>query len=73
MAEAATLHHFAFDPSSRAARLALGEVRLAFTETAVRPWEPDSPIHALTPSGLPPARTRHAPGERLGTASGWAR
>lgn len=54
MAEAATLHHFAFDPASRAARLALGEVRLGFTEMAVKPWEPDSPIHALTPSGLPP-------------------
>ena len=60
MAEAATLHHFAFDPASRAARLALSEIKLAVQEQAVRPWDPDSPIHALNPSGLPPVlETRH--------------
>ena len=48
------LHHFAFDPASRAARLALGEAKLAFEEAAVRPWEPDCPLRRLNPSGMPP-------------------
>ena len=48
------LYHFAFDPGSRAVRLALGEAKVAFDETPCRPWEPDCPLHALNPSGMPP-------------------
>ncbi|MBU1325035.1 MAG: glutathione S-transferase family protein [Alphaproteobacteria bacterium] len=48
------LHHFAFDPASRAARLALGEAGVAFEENPVRPWEPDCVIRGLNPSGMPP-------------------
>lgn len=50
----AVLYHFAFDPGSRVARLALGEAKVAFEETAVRPWEPDCPVAGLNPSGMPP-------------------
>lgn len=48
------LFHFAFDPASRAARLALGEGKVAFEENAVRPWEPDCPVGNLNPSGMTP-------------------
>ncbi len=48
------LYHFAFDPHSRLARLALGEKKLAFEETSVRYWEPDDTILRLNPSGLLP-------------------
>lgn len=48
------LFHFAFDPASRAARLALGEAKVAFEENAVRPWEPDCPVGDLNPSGMTP-------------------
>ena len=48
------LYHFPFDPGSRAARLALGEARIEFTETPVRPWEDDCPLMTLNPSGMPP-------------------
>lgn len=51
---ASVLYHFPFDPGSRAARLALGEARVAFTETVVRPWEEGCPIATLNPSGMPP-------------------
>jgi glutathione S-transferase len=51
---ACVLYHFAFDPGSRAARLALGEAKLAFTETPVRPWEEGCPVADLNPSGMPP-------------------
>lgn len=50
----AVLFHFPFDPASRTARLALGEARVAFEETPVRPWEDDCPLGALNPSGMPP-------------------
>jgi len=50
----AVLYHFAFDPGSRAARLALGEARVVFEETPVRPWEDDCPVAGLNPSGMPP-------------------
>lgn len=50
----AVLFHFPFDPASRAARLALGEAKLPFVETPVRPWEDDCPLHGLNPSGMPP-------------------
>lgn len=63
MADDALLHHFAFDPASRAARLALAEVKLAFEERPVRPWEADSPIHTLNPSGLPPVLETRAQGK----------
>lgn len=54
MTAPATLYHFAFDPGSRAARLALGEAKVGFTEVAVRPWEADCPLARLNPSGMPP-------------------
>lgn len=54
MSSPCVLYHFPFDPASRAARLALGEARVAFTETVVRPWEDGCPIAALNPSGMPP-------------------
>lgn len=57
----AVLFHFPFDPASRAARLALGEARLEWSETVVRPWEPDCPLGDLNPSGMPPVvQTTHA-------------
>ena len=51
---ACVLFHFPFDPGSRAARLALGEARIDWTETVVRPWEVDCPVRDLNPSGMPP-------------------
>lgn len=51
---ACVLYHFAFDPGSRAVRLALGEARLEFSETPVRPWEDGCPVATLNPSGMPP-------------------
>ena len=51
---ARVLFHFPFDPGSRTARLALGEAKIAFAETVVRPWEPDCPLGDLNPSGMPP-------------------
>ena len=51
---ACVLFHFPFDPGSRAARLALGEARMEFTETLVKPWEADCPLGDLNPSGMPP-------------------
>ncbi len=51
---ACVLYHFAFDPGSRTARLALGEARVPFTETPVRPWEEGCPVATLNPSGMPP-------------------
>lgn len=59
------LHHFPFDPASRAARLALGETRLAFVDSVVRPWEPDCPLQTLNPSGMPPVLEEIAPDDRL--------
>jgi len=51
---ACVLYHFPFDPGSRTARLALGEARIEFTETVVRPWEDGCPVATLNPSGMPP-------------------
>ena len=51
---ASVLFHFPFDPGSRAARLALGEARIEWTEVLVRPWEADCPVGNLNPSGMPP-------------------
>ena len=51
---ACVLFHFAFDPGSRAVRLALGEARIDFSETPVRPWEDGCPVAAMNPSGMPP-------------------
>jgi glutathione S-transferase len=48
------LYHFAFDPGSRAVRLALAEAKVPFTETHVRPWEDGCPVASLNPSGMPP-------------------
>lgn len=54
MPSPSVLYHFAFHPASRAARLALGEARLEWTDTPVRPWEADCPLNGLNPSGMPP-------------------
>lgn len=54
MSSECVLFHFAFDPGSRTARLALGEARVEFDESIVRPWEPDCPLMTLNPSGMPP-------------------
>jgi glutathione S-transferase len=51
---ACVLYHFPFDPGSRAARLALGEARVEFADTVVRPWENGCPVATLNPSGMPP-------------------
>ena len=51
------LYHFAFDPASRVARLALGEAKAEWADQLVKPWEPESPVHALNPSGMPPVLT----------------
>jgi len=51
---ACVLYHFPFDPGSRTARLALGEARVEFAETVVRPWEDGCPVGTLNPSGMPP-------------------
>lgn len=51
---ACVLYHFPFDPGSRTARLALGEARVEFAETVVRPWEDGCPVATLNPSGMPP-------------------
>ena len=59
------LHHFPFDPASRAARLALGERKLTFVDSIVRPWEPDCPLIKLNPSGMPPVLEEIAPDSRL--------
>lgn len=48
------LYHFSFDPGSRAARLALGEAKIAFEDVLVRPWEPDCPLSGMNPTGMPP-------------------
>jgi glutathione S-transferase len=61
----AVLYHFAFDPGSRAARLALGEARVEFAETPVRPWEADCPVAALNPSGMPPVLQTNEAGRPL--------
>lgn len=54
MMSACVLYHFPFDPGSRTARLALGEARVEFAETVVRPWEDGCPVATLNPSGMPP-------------------
>jgi glutathione S-transferase len=45
------LFHFAFDPHSRLARLALGELKLSFEEVSVLYWEPSDSFLRLNPSG----------------------
>jgi glutathione S-transferase len=59
---ACVLFHFAFDPGSRAVRLALGEARIDFSETPVRPWEDGCPVAAMNPSGMPPVLQVADPG-----------
>ena len=61
---ACVLYHFAFDPGSRAVRLALGEARIDFSETPVRPWEDGCPVGTLNPSGMPPVLQVADAGER---------
>lgn len=57
MTTPAVLYHFAFHPASRAARLALGEAKVSYSEEPVRPWEDDCPLFELNPSGMPPVLT----------------
>lgn len=64
---ACVLFHFAFDPGSRAVRLALGEARIDVSETLVRPWEDDCPVAALNPSGMPPVLQVVEPGRETMT------
>jgi glutathione S-transferase len=49
-----TLLHFPLDPASRQVRLALGEMRLSFTDQPIRYWENPPELTALNPSGLVP-------------------
>lgn len=65
MSAALVLHHFAFDPASRLARLVLGEKRLPFTEAAVRWFEGDAEFERLNPSGRLPVLVIDDGGERL--------
>lgn len=60
-----TLHHFPLDPASRQVRFALAEKKLAFTEIVERPWESDSAIRKLNPSGLPPVLVETDGSDRL--------
>lgn len=62
---ACVLYHFAFDPGSRAARLALGEARIEFSEAIVRPWEAGCPVAGLNPSGMPPVLQTTEAGQAL--------
>ena len=62
---ACVLYHFPFDPGSRAARLALGEARVEFTDTLVRPWEDGCPVATLNPSGMPPVLQVNEAGRAL--------
>ena len=48
-----------------AARLALGEARLEWIDTPVRPWEADCPLGQLNPSGMPPVVETSDKGRRL--------
>ena len=54
MSQSLLLHHFALDPASRQARLALGEKKLTFEERPVRYWEYDEVFHGLSPTGRTP-------------------
>lgn len=54
MSAPAILYHFAFHPASRAARLALGEAKIEWSEELVRPWDDNCPLFDLNPSGMPP-------------------
>lgn len=69
------LFHFPFDPGSRAARLALGEARIEWTEVLVRPWEDDCPVASLNPSGMPPVLQIYGPPPlnlcEIGAILGW--
>jgi glutathione S-transferase len=55
------LHHYPFDPASRAVRLALGEARREWSDSVVRPWEPDCPLGPMNPSGMPPVAEVQTP------------
>jgi glutathione S-transferase len=72
---ASVLFHFPFDPGSRAARLALGEARIEWTECLVRPWEDDCPVSTFNPSGMPPVLQIHGPTPlnlcEIGAILGW--
>jgi glutathione S-transferase len=62
---ACVLFHFPFDPGSRAARLALGEARVEWSEVLVRPWEAGCPLGELNPSGMPPVVQTSEAGKAL--------
>jgi glutathione S-transferase len=51
------LYHFPFDPHSRLARLALGELKLGFEEVVVKYWAPSDDFIRLNPSGALPVLT----------------
>ena len=72
----AALLHYPFDPASRAARLALGEARVEFSESPVKPWEPDCILGQVNPTGMPPVVRTMLDGRtltlcELGAILGW--
>jgi len=55
MSKTYQLYHFPFDPHSRLARLALGELKINFEEVLIRYWEPTDTYLAMNPSGALPS------------------
>ncbi len=49
------LYHFALDPASRQARIAIAEAKLKFKLEAVNPWAPEEKFLGLCAEGTPPA------------------
>ena len=54
-----TLYHWAFDPASRQARIALAETKLKFKLEVVNPWSPDEAFTQRCIEGCPPALIDH--------------
>ena len=54
-----TLYHWAFDPASRQARIALTEAKLKFKLEAVNPWAPPESFTQRCIEGRPPALIDH--------------
>lgn len=54
-----TLYHWAFDPASRQARIALAETKLKFKLEVVNPWAPSDEFVQRCIEGRPPALIDH--------------
>ena len=54
-----TLYHWAFDPASRQARIALAETKLKFKLETVNPWAPSESFTQRCIEGRPPALIDH--------------